>query len=229
MLGRIVSNGIALGRRAGSITASNSDSSFDDDSEAGAPINGTPIKFSPSSKGSVSSSENHRSVTSSETRTHDIGQPRSFAERSATRGMATSTSESLNSSQGAPPPTLTLAAYPGPGSTQQRSSSTSSLLPSPIVTGTTQFSGTPPRDGRGSIPGTTTQSFITAMQAMTFNPTEGNLLPAHQVSSPTSPFIVYILSHVLTCSSESPRSDMQAAVAHLGPSSGHVWPVWYPS
>jgi len=77
------------------------------------------------------------------------------------------------SSAGAIAPALNLSAYPGPGVVSQRLSSLSVYAPASSSAFQT--------DGRSSIPGSTTHSFITAMKAMSLHAAEDNIHPAQKV------------------------------------------------
>ncbi|KAL2195700.1 hypothetical protein P885DRAFT_40155 [Corynascus similis CBS 632.67] len=76
------------------------------------------------------------------------------------------------SSAGAIAPSLSLSAYPGPGVVSQRLSSLSVYAPASSSAFQT--------DGRSSIPGSTTHSFITAMKAMSLHAAEDNIHPAQK-------------------------------------------------
>ncbi|GAB1313596.1 Liprin-beta-2 [Madurella fahalii] len=90
--------------------------------------------------------------------------------------------------ESAVPPFRTLASYPGPGGAVQRQPTVPMLLPAPPVVGGVPVASShlpvavagSQMGSRGSLPGSTTQSFISALQAMTFNPEDESLHPAHK-------------------------------------------------
>ncbi len=208
----VIGSGRAPGHQAGYISGSSSDGSISG-SEGGAPLGlsspenygprieaGTsiPKNNSPASSEASQTGDEYRTSQSGNSRNGDAWPRRSFAEKSATRSAAVSIPKT--SSIGGPSPALTLAAYPGPGAAKERQPSLPALLPAPSVRGGVQVPGAVPKtSGRGVIPGATTQTFISAMQAVTFNPTDEGICPAHKVSGPVLHLITIFLI-MLTCS-----------------------------
>ncbi|KXX82529.1 Liprin-beta-2 [Madurella mycetomatis] len=110
---------------------------------------------------------------------------------SSSGSTSTRNSSAASSSEEPAPPFRTLATYPGPGGAVQRQPPAPMLLPAPPVMGgipvTTSHLpvavAASQMVSRGPLPGSTTQNFINAMQAMTFNPKDESLHPAHKVNN----------------------------------------------
>ncbi|KAL2184839.1 hypothetical protein L209DRAFT_773255 [Thermothelomyces heterothallicus CBS 203.75] len=99
--------------------------------------------------------------------------PRRSFSRSALRPTTDNLAGSSATSAAAIPPSLSLSAYPGPGDASAQCLPTLSLY----APASSSASGTL---DRSSIPGSTTHSFISAMQAMTLHAAEDNLHPSQK-------------------------------------------------
>lgn len=194
--------------RSGSATSS-------DGSEGGAPL----YAWSPENRGSrleenANSSPSNSSPTTSETgdsindrlaagfgfsgeknprtpsdqaiRTPEPNKPQRSLSKSNLRATTKAPLTMTTTSAAVAPPTLTLSAYPGPGAVSQHPSNHSAMVP------------------RSSLPGSTTHSFISAMQAMSLNAADENLHPVQKVrilvSSVHSFFLFCFVHHSLTSS-----------------------------
>ncbi|KAK4120026.1 hypothetical protein N657DRAFT_580707 [Parathielavia appendiculata] len=107
---------------------------------------------------------------------------RSFS-KSTLRPAAKAYLNTTTTSASSVPPALNLTAYPGPGTGPQRQPSLPVLAPASPVSGATSGPIAMPASQaqvRPSIPGSTTHSFIAAMQAMNLNAAEENLHPAQK-------------------------------------------------
>ncbi|KAL2134056.1 hypothetical protein VTI74DRAFT_1112 [Chaetomium olivicolor] len=116
------------------------------------------------------------------TRTPEPIKPRRSFSKSALRAAAEALPRS--SSGGNAPPALKLASYPGPQATSQRQPSLPIIVaPPPAVNGVPVpvAVAASQTQARASLPGSTTHSFINAMQAMNLNQADDNLLPAQKI------------------------------------------------
>jgi hypothetical protein len=112
---------------------------------------------------------------------------RSFSKSSNLRPAAQAFSNPAITSAGPVPPALNLAAYPGPGGVPQRQPSLPILVPAPPGVGAIAVPVAMPAaqaQAHSSLSGSTTHSFIAAMQAMNLNAAEENIHPAQKVSHP---------------------------------------------
>jgi hypothetical protein len=107
-------------------------------------------------------------------RTPDPIKPRRSFSKSTLRAAARVFTQPTSASVGGVQPALTLSAYPGPAAAAQHQPTLPLLVP--VAVATTQPQGHPP------VPGSTTHSFISAMQAMNLNAAEDNLHPSQKVS-----------------------------------------------
>lgn len=169
MLRGMVGGRSVPGHRPANSSASSSDDSIAG-SEGGAPLDSS----TPEKNGSP---EENEGATSPQSNTSPVLKSSELSDEDEVAQLSTTSSvENI-------PPTLTLAGYPGPGAFSQHQANTGLLLPAaPVVAGVPVPVTTPQDDGRTGIPGSTTQTFISAMQAMSFNPSDENLHPAHKVS-----------------------------------------------
>ncbi|KAH6851260.1 hypothetical protein B0I37DRAFT_404900 [Chaetomium sp. MPI-CAGE-AT-0009] len=144
---------------AGARLNSDSPSSSDDESVVGS--GGAPLyAWSPGKQGSPVE-ENKRFPPQTNTTTAQSG-------NSIGKHLAVESALDGTSVEGVRP-SLSLAAYPGPGVSSQRQPSLPMLVPPSASASQSQ--------SRSLIPGSTTHSFINAMQAMTINAAEENLHP----------------------------------------------------
>jgi hypothetical protein len=132
---------------------------------------------------------------------------RSFSKSSTLRPGAQAFPIPTTTSAGVVPPALNLAAYPGPGGIPQRQPSLPILVPAPPVVGAIPIPVAMPASqaqARPSLSGSTTHSFIAAMQAMNLNAAEENIHPAQKASHPISSILQLQLSAV-SCVLTSPH------------------------
>ena len=112
-----------------------------------------------------SSRKDTRTPSDQAIRTPEPIKPQRSLSKSTLRAATNGPLNTATTSAGVAPPTLTLSAYPGPGAASQHQSNHSAMVP------------------RSSLPGSTTHSFISAMQAMNLKSAEENLHPAQKVSA----------------------------------------------
>ncbi|KAK4155058.1 hypothetical protein C8A00DRAFT_42288 [Chaetomidium leptoderma] len=187
---------------AGTRADSGSPASSDDgSSEGGAPLYAwSPERRVLRAEEGAGSRTRNNSATSSETgdfgdctgkyhgekdaRTPALFQPRRAFSKSTLQAAASAYLNQTSTSIGAVPPSLTLSAYPGPGAAAPRQPSLSLLAPVPPVVGSAvpvpAAIAASQAQGRAVIPGSTTHSFISAMQTMNLNAAEEDLHPAQK-------------------------------------------------
>jgi hypothetical protein len=117
--------------------------------------------------------------------------PRRSSPKSTLRAAAKAFAHPAGTSADGVPPSLSLSTHPGPGVPSQRQPSVPMVAPSSTSTSQSQ--------SRALIPGSTTHSFISAIQAMNINAEEDNLHPFQKVKSSKLIPIIQSLSHFHPC------------------------------
>lgn len=145
----------------------------------------------PTGKSALAGEEDPRTPSDQGIETPEPLKPRRSFSRSTVKAATRALLGQVDSSGGMPP-IGNLSSYPGPGTSHQRQPSLPFLVSvAPIVGGvpvslSASNSSTSQAQGRPSLRGATSHSFLNAMQAMNLQLEEENIHPAQKVSRPFS-------------------------------------------
>jgi hypothetical protein len=146
----------------------------------------------PKAKAALAGEEDPRTPSDQGIETPEPLRPRRSISKSAVKAATLALLSQVDSFGHGMPPIGNLSSYPGPGTVHQRPPSLPFLVPMAPITGGIPVSAsasasTSQTQGRHpSLLGTTSHSFLDAMQAMNLHAEEENIHPAQKVSSPIS-------------------------------------------